>query len=86
MRGAMLTRWKASTVPLCPRCHREWHDLLTPYLGGFRMNGTRKAAARWMVAQLLQDDEGARIIRRGISWWLRAKPFSLKRWWDGRNA
>ena len=52
MSGAMLERWKGATVPLCPRCHREWHDVVTPYLGGWSMTSTRKAAAKWILAHL----------------------------------
>ena len=85
MSGAMLERWKGATVPLCPRCHREWHDVVTPYLGGWSMTSTRKAAAKWILAQYLTDAAGVRLVRRALQWYLRGKSYGITRWYAGRD-
>ncbi|NBB84798.1 MAG: hypothetical protein GVY12_01050 [Bacteroidetes bacterium] len=85
MSGAMLERWNGATVSLCPRCHREWHDVVTPYLGGWGMTGTRKASAKWILAQYMADVAGVRLIRRALQWYLRGRPYGVTRWYAGRD-
>jgi hypothetical protein len=49
------------------------------------MNGTRKASAKWILAQYLADSAGVRLMRRALQWYLRGKPYGVNRWYAGRD-